>query len=114
MWLGSARTLQDDLPPSGEFAVFQEEADQASELSGVFWGGIELVLELEKSVSILELSSSSRAISLSSCLILCSCAILRFSNSISLRSNSISLSSKSTTGRQFNIASQRRQRGNDE
>ena len=86
MWLGSARTLQDDLPPSREFAVFQEEADQASELSGVFWGGVELVLELEKSASILELSSSSRAISLSSCFILCSCAILRFSNSISLSS----------------------------
>ncbi|WP_255016614.1 hypothetical protein, partial [Cyanobium sp. BA20m-p-22] len=43
--------LQDDLQPSGEFAVIQEEADQASELSGVFWGGVELVLELEKSVS---------------------------------------------------------------
>ena len=52
---------------NGEFAVFQEEADQASELSGVFWCGVELVLELDKSVSILELSSSSRAISLSSC-----------------------------------------------
>ena len=85
--------LQDDLQPSGEFAVLQEETDQASELSDVFWGGVELVLELEKSVSILELSSSSRAISLSSCFILCSCAILRFSNSISFRSNSISLSS---------------------
>ena len=86
MWLGSARTLQDELPPLGKFAVFQEEADQASELSGVFWGGVELVLELETSVSILELSSSSRAISLLSCFILCSCAILRFSNSISLSS----------------------------
>ncbi len=31
--------------------VFQQEADQASELSGVFWGGLELVLELEKSVT---------------------------------------------------------------
>ena len=71
--------LQDDLQPSGEFAVLQEETDQASELSDVFWGGVELVLELEKSVSILELSSSS-------CFILCL-------NSISLRSNSISLSS---------------------
>ena len=70
--MGSALILQDDLQPSLEFAVFQEEADQASELSGVFWGGVELVLELEKSVSILELSSSSRAISLSSCFILCS------------------------------------------
>ena len=84
MWLGSALILQDDLQPSLEFAVFQEEADQASELSDMFWGGIELVLELEKSVSILELSSLSRAISLSSSFILCSCAILRFSNSISL------------------------------
>jgi len=45
--------------PSGEFAVFQQEADQASELLGVFWGGVELMLELEKSVSILELSSTS-------------------------------------------------------
>ena len=77
MWLGSALILQDDLQPSLEFAVFQEEADQASELSDMFWGGIELVLELEKSVSILELSASSRAISLSRFLILCSCAICR-------------------------------------
>jgi len=58
--MGSARTLQDDLRHSGKFAVFQEEADQASELSGVFWGGVELVLELHKSASSLELSSSSR------------------------------------------------------
>jgi hypothetical protein len=89
MWLGSALILQDDLQPSLEFAVFQEEADQASELSDMFWGGIELVLELEKSVSILELSASSRAISLSSCsdsffscLILCSCAVCRRYSSI--------------------------------
>jgi hypothetical protein len=118
IWMGSALILQDDLKPSGEFAVFKEEADQASELPGVFWGGVELVLELEKSVSILELSSTSCAvsfsicaISLSSCFILCSCAICRCcswilscslsicsccilcSYSISLRSNSISLSS---------------------
>ena len=72
--------------PSGEFAVFQQEADQASELLGMFWCGLELVLQLEKSVSILELSSLIRAISLSSSFILCSCAILRFSNSISLSS----------------------------
>ena len=62
---------------NGEFAVFQEEADQASELSCVFWCGLELVLELNKSTSILELSSSSRAISLLSCFILCSCAVCR-------------------------------------
>jgi len=52
---------------SREFAVLQEEADQASELSGVLWCGLELVLELNKSASILELSSMSCAISLSSC-----------------------------------------------
>ena len=57
---GVAEVLAVWLQPSGEFAVFQEEADQASELPGVLWGGLELVLELEKSVSILELSSSSR------------------------------------------------------
>ena len=71
---------------SGEFTVFQQEADQASELLGVFCCGLKLMLELEKSVSILELSSLIRAISLSSSFILCSCAILRFSNSISLSS----------------------------
>ncbi len=51
---------------SAEFAVFEQEADQPSELLGVFWGGGELVLELNKSASILELNSSSRSISLSS------------------------------------------------
>jgi hypothetical protein len=45
----------------------------------MFWGGVELVLELHKSASSLESSSTS-------CLILCSCAILRLSNSISLSS----------------------------
>ncbi len=35
-----------------ELKVFQEEADQASELSDVFWCGVELVLELNKSASI--------------------------------------------------------------
>jgi hypothetical protein len=49
-----------------EFAVFEQRADQPAELPGVFWGGVELVLELNKSASILELSSSSRSISLSS------------------------------------------------
>jgi len=57
---------------SAEFAVFEKESDQPSELLGVFWGGGELVLELNKSTSILELSSSSRSISFLSCLIRCS------------------------------------------
>ncbi len=35
---------------SAEFDVFEQEADQPSELFGVFWGGVELVLELNKSV----------------------------------------------------------------
>ena len=65
--------------PSGERPVLDQEGDQAPELSGVLWGGVELVLELHKSASSLESSSSS-------CFILCSCAILRFSNSISLSS----------------------------
>jgi hypothetical protein len=54
-------------PCSAEFAVFEQKTDQPSELLGVLWGGIELVLELNKSASILELSASSRSISLSSC-----------------------------------------------
>ena len=37
--------------PSGEFAVFQQEADQASELLGVFWVGVELMLEPHKSAT---------------------------------------------------------------
>ena len=37
--------------PSGEFAVFQQEADQASELLGVFWGGLKLMLEPHKSAT---------------------------------------------------------------
>ena len=57
---------------SAEFAVFEEESDQPSELLGVFWSGGELVLELNKSASILELNSSSRSISLFSRLIRCS------------------------------------------
>ncbi|MCP9910758.1 hypothetical protein KBZ15_12735, partial [Cyanobium sp. BA20m-p-22] len=55
-WRGVAQELQ----PSDEWLVFEQESDQASELSGVFWGGVELVLELHKSASSLELSSSSR------------------------------------------------------
>jgi hypothetical protein len=51
--------------PSGERPVLEQEGDQASELSGVLWGGVELVLELHKSASSLESSSSS-------CLIFCS------------------------------------------
>ena len=68
--------------PSGERPVFEQEGDQASELSCVLWGGVELVLELHKSASSLELSSSSCAISLLSCPILSSCAIERCSSSI--------------------------------
>ncbi len=64
---------------SAEFPVFQQEADHPPELLGVFWGGIELVSELNKRASTLELSSSSRFIR-------CSCAIFRFLNSISLSS----------------------------
>jgi hypothetical protein len=52
---------------SAEFAVFEQEADQPLKLLGMPWGGIEVVLELNKSGSNLELSSSSRSISLSSC-----------------------------------------------
>ena len=51
--------------PSGERPVLEQEGDQASELSGVLRGGVELVLELHKSASSLESSSSS-------CLIFCS------------------------------------------
>jgi hypothetical protein len=51
--------------PSGERPVLEQEGDQASELSGVLRGGVELVLELRKSASSLESSSSS-------CLIFCS------------------------------------------
>jgi len=58
------------------------------------------VSELHKSASSLALSSSSRAISLSSCLI--------------CFSRSIALISRSTTGRQFSVDNQRRQRGSDE
>ena len=54
---------------SREFAVLQEEVDQASELLGVLWCGIELVLELNKSASVLELSSSCCAVSFSICAI---------------------------------------------
>jgi len=46
-WHGVAQELQ----PSDEWLVFEQESDQASELSGVFWGGVELVLELHKSAS---------------------------------------------------------------
>ena len=45
-----ARESPQVLQPSREFAVFQEEADQASELPGVLWCGLELVLELKKSI----------------------------------------------------------------
>ena len=45
-----ARKSPQFLQPSREFAVFQEEADQATELSGVLWCGLELVLELIKSI----------------------------------------------------------------
>ena len=55
-WRGVAQELQ----PSDEWLVFEQESDQASELSGVFWCGVELVLELHNSASSLELSSSSR------------------------------------------------------
>jgi hypothetical protein len=99
---------------SVEFAVFEQEGNQLSELPGIFWGGIELVLELNKSASILELSALSRAISLSSCCIRCSCAIFRCSYSHSLPSNSISLSSLSTTGRQLSVANKRRNQGSEE
>jgi len=57
------------LQPSDKWLVFEQESDQASELSGVFWGGVEQVLELHKSASSLELSSLSR-------LSLCSIAYL--------------------------------------
>jgi hypothetical protein len=40
-----------------ELAVFEQEADQPSELLGVFWGGIKLVLELNKIASSLLLSA---------------------------------------------------------
>jgi hypothetical protein len=72
---------------------YHDDDSCRSELPGVLWGGIELVLELDKSAAILELSTLSRAISLSSCCIRCSCALFRCSYSRSLRSNSISLSS---------------------
>jgi hypothetical protein len=90
-----------------ELDVFEQEADQPSELLGVFWGGIELVLELNKSASILELSASSCSISLLSCFI-------RFSCSIFLFSCSISRISYSTTGCQLSLDNQRRQRGSEE
>ena len=78
---------------SGHSAVLLQQRNQVSDSPGVEGGGVELVLELNKSASTLELSASSRSISLLSCLIRCSCAIFRFSYSISLRLNSISLSS---------------------
>ena len=34
-----------------ELKVFHGKADQASELSGMFWCGVELVLDLHKSAS---------------------------------------------------------------
>jgi hypothetical protein len=64
---------------SGEFAVFLEQGDHVSGLSGVEGGGVELVAELNKIASSLALSSASRAFSLLSCFILCSCCIIRCS-----------------------------------
>ena len=54
--MGTAATPRLEIQPSFEFAVFQKDADQSSKLSCVVWGGVELVLELNKSASILELS----------------------------------------------------------
>ena len=84
-------------------------------------GGVELDKCCRSKRASLELMALSKAFSFLSAFIRFSCAILLLSNSISLRSNSISLRSnsiflisRSTTGRQLSIASQRRQRGNEE
>lgn len=53
------REVAQALQPSDEWLVFEQESDQPSELPCVLWGGVELVLELQKSASSLELSSSS-------------------------------------------------------
>jgi hypothetical protein len=92
---------------SGEFAVFLEQGDHVSGLSGVEGGGVELVAELNKIASSLALSSASRAfsflsclVSLLSCFILCSCCIMRCSWPGSRR--------------QLSVDKNERHRGNDE
>jgi hypothetical protein len=87
------RWLSHGLQPSGEGPVLEQEGDQASELSAVFWGGVELVLELHKSTSSLELSSSSR-------FSLCSIAYL--------------CTFSSTVGCQLSVDNSRRHRGSEE
>lgn len=90
---GASRGLDQELQPSDEWLVFEQESDQASELAGVFWGGVEPVLKLLKRACSLELSSSSR-FSLCSIANLCTLG--------------------STVGCQLSVANSRRHRGSEE
>ena len=100
----ACRALQDSIAIGGRPEVLQQHRQRFTQLEPVAGGVCEEESALSNKASILELSSARRLFSSFSCAISFSICFVRFALSSSLFS-------MSKTGRQFNIAKQRRQSG---